>query len=103
MAHRDLKPENLLLTEDFNLVITDFGLSAVLDDGSEEWLSTYCGTRGYMAPEIIARQTVYLGPSADVWSAAVVLFVMLAGFPPFEAAQAPDWWFKRVAAKVRAE
>jgi len=102
--HRDIKPENLLLDAGFNLKVADFGLSALDADGAgaepggRMWLRTECGTRGYMAPEILAH-TAYDGAKADVWSAGVVLFIMLGGFPPFQQATLSDWWFKAVTLK----
>ena len=51
VAHRDLKPENILLNEDGYIQITDFGLAKVITP--EAQASSYCGTREYMAPEIL--------------------------------------------------
>uniref|UniRef100_A0A7S1CPA7 non-specific serine/threonine protein kinase n=1 Tax=Bicosoecida sp. CB-2014 TaxID=1486930 RepID=A0A7S1CPA7_9STRA len=97
VSHRDLKPENLLLSKDFQLQIADFGLSALTEneDGTPSLLRTECGTRGYMAPEVLAG-TPYRGEAADIWSAGCVLFIMLAGFPPFQIASNTDWWFQRI-------
>lgn len=57
---------------------------------------TECGTRSYMAPEVLAKQP-YDGAQADLWSAGVVLFIMLAGNPPFQMAVSTDWWFRAVS------
>ena len=89
--HRDIKPENLLLDGDFNLKVADFGLSSVQDE-SNATLRTECGTRSYMAPEVMGG-TGYEGSKADIWSCGVVLFIMLAGNPPFQVANRQDWWF----------
>ncbi|CAF1892188.1 unnamed protein product [Brassica oleracea var. botrytis] len=81
--HRDIKPENLLLDEDDNLKVSDFGLSALADcKGQDGLLHTTCGTPAYVAPEVINRKG-YDGTKADVWSCGVVLFVLLAGYLPF--------------------
>nr|CBX25422.1 hypothetical_protein [Oryza glaberrima] len=82
--HRDLKPENLLLDSYGNLKVSDFGLSAlsqqIKDDGL---LHTTCGTPNYVAPEVLEDQG-YDGAMADLWSCGVILFVLLAGYLPFE-------------------
>ncbi|GFP80538.1 cbl-interacting serine/threonine-protein kinase 2 [Phtheirospermum japonicum] len=81
--HRDLKPENLLLDENENLKVSDFGLSALAESRrADGLLHTTCGTPAYVAPEVLERRG-YNGTAADVWSCGVVLFVMLAGYLPF--------------------
>ncbi|KAJ4883260.1 CBL-interacting serine/threonine-protein kinase 2 [Raphanus sativus] len=81
--HRDIKPENLLLDDNENLKVSDFGLSALADcKRGDGLLHTTCGTPAYVAPEVISRKG-YDGCKADVWSCGVVLFVLLAGYLPF--------------------
>jgi len=91
--HRDLKPENLLLDGSFQLKLADFGLAAINCD--DHLCATECGTRSYMAPEVMSRQS-YDGAKADIWSSGVVLFIMLAGNPPFAQAGGNDWWFTAI-------
>ncbi|KAJ3489603.1 hypothetical protein NLI96_g2035 [Meripilus lineatus] len=81
IVHRDLKPENVLLDDDLNVKIADFGLSNKIADG--DFLKTSCGSPNYAAPEVI-RGGLYTGPEIDVWSCGVILYVMLCGRLPFE-------------------
>ncbi|KAG0498061.1 hypothetical protein HPP92_002752 [Vanilla planifolia] len=80
--HRDLKPENLLLDSRGNLKVSDFGLSALPQQGVG-LLHTTCGTPNYVAPEVLRNQG-YNGSAADVWSCGVILFVLMAGYLPFD-------------------
>ncbi|KAH7564775.1 hypothetical protein ACOSQ2_021809 [Xanthoceras sorbifolium] len=99
--HRDIKPENLLLDENENLKISDFGLSALADCKRQDGLlHTTCGTPAYVAPEVINRKG-YDGEKADIWSCGVVLFVLLAGYLPFHDSNLMEMYRKIGKAEFR--
>jgi len=83
IVHRDIKPENLLFSnKDYNtavIKVSDFGLARFLQE--DNFATTTCGTPGYVAPEIL-REEPYKEP-CDFWSVGVVMFILLAGEPPF--------------------
>jgi serine/threonine protein kinase len=98
VSHRDLKPENLLFDKDFNLKIADFGFAAPVAgrDGSG-YLKTKLGTESYMSPEIHARRP-YVGPSVDLFAAAIILFIMFTQHPPFTRAEPTDPFYRLICA-----
>ncbi|KAK4191192.1 kinase-like domain-containing protein [Podospora australis] len=91
IVHRDLKPENLLLDENLNVKIADFGLSNIMTDGN--FLKTSCGSPNYAAPEVINGK-LYAGPEVDIWSCGVILYVLLVGRLPFDDEHIPSLFAK---------
>ncbi|KAL9651558.1 hypothetical protein ABK040_001503 [Willaertia magna] len=92
VVHRDLKPENLLLDNDNQVKIADFGLSNIMHDGA--FLKTSCGSPNYAAPEVITGK-LYAGPEVDVWSCGVILYALLCGKLPFDEDNIPTL-FKKI-------
>jgi len=85
LIHRDLKPENLLLNENDDIKLCDFGWCVELSIGNR---ITFCGTYEYMAPEII-KEMPY-NHSIDVWSLGVLLYELLHGYSPFKSQKSTD-------------
>lgn len=81
IVHRDLKAENLLFeneTDEANLKLIDFGISCEFFNGTK--LKETLGTPYYIAPEVLRQN---YDEKCDIWSAGVILFILLCGYPPF--------------------
>ena len=88
VIHRDIKPENLLLTDDGNTLVADFGIARGVESGGDDKLTEtgmVVGTPAYMSPEQAAGDKG-LDARTDVYSLAAVLYEMLSGEPPFTGA-----------------
>ena len=93
VGHRDIKPENILLSAEGNLKIADFGLATLfMHNGVKKLCKTSCGSPPYTAPEVMSYDVKssrklekgYFGDLVDIWSCAVVLFVLLVGNTPWD-------------------
>ncbi|GAA5968768.1 hypothetical protein JCM11641_000725 [Rhodosporidiobolus odoratus] len=83
VIHRDLKLGNLMLDENMDLRVGDFGLAALVKFPGER-KKTICGTPNYIAPEILFDQKAGHSFEVDIWSIGVILYTLLIGRPPFQ-------------------
>eukprot|EP01084_Bolivina_argentea_P202092 345353_1 len=94
ICHRNIKPQNLLLDANFQLKIADFGLGKLFEKNEDARMGMrtfYVGTRYYQSPEILKKNEYT--PACDVFSCGVVLFILLAGYPPFQYASPKCRWY----------
>ena len=91
VLHRDLKPSNILIDASGQPHVSDFGLAKRIEaDQSVTHTGAILGTPCYMSPEQAAGSRGDVGPQSDVWSLGAILYQMLTGRPPFQAANPMD-------------
>ncbi|KAF8391191.1 hypothetical protein HHK36_023493 [Tetracentron sinense] len=87
IIHLDIKPENILLDDNFNAKVSDFGLSKLIDRDQSEVVTTMRGTPGYLAPEWLSS---VITEKVDVYSFGVVVMEILCGRRNFDRSQSEE-------------
>ena len=96
LAHRDIKLENILLDENFNVKISDFGYAGPISRRTGDGLmNTVHGTPEYIAPEIY-EENIYKAEIADVFSIGVVIFILVIGLLPFSEAKRNEDYYSKI-------
>jgi serine/threonine protein kinase len=98
LLHRDLKPSNMIVAEDGRPRIVDFGLAVAQNDDALRHIS---GTPAYMAPEQARGDNTAMGPPSDLFGLGAVLFELLTGKPPYDAASPDSAWRRAKAAELQ--
>ncbi len=84
ILHRDIKPQNIVVRDDREPKLIDFGLARIADVWhSNDDHSGICGTLGFMAPEQAQGQSDQIGPAADIFGLGAVLYYLLTRQPPY--------------------
>ena len=102
IVHRDVKPENLLMSDEGEVKMADFGIARLADDSQASTVTktgTTVGTPQYMSPEQVASSKV--DGRSDLYSAGIILYELVCGRPPFTASEA-DGPFTLMAKHVQA-
>nr|XP_017244904.1 PREDICTED: G-type lectin S-receptor-like serine/threonine-protein kinase At2g19130 isoform X2 [Daucus carota subsp. sativus] len=98
IIHCDIKPDNILLDDEYNARIADFGLAKLLGREFSRVLTTIRGTRGYLAPEWISGEAITV--KADVFSYGKLLFEIISGRRNMELLDDGDYFPALIADKI---
>lgn len=94
ICHRDIKLENIIIDDELNLKLIDFGFASLASKG--KLLNFFCGTPSYMPPEIVQKKE-YIGFNADIWCLGILLYTLLCGSFPFRGTNEKDLYSKIIA------
>mmetsp|Transcript_6824 Transcript_6824/g.11336 ORF Transcript_6824/g.11336 Transcript_6824/m.11336 type:complete len:1305 (+) Transcript_6824:255-4169(+) len=83
IVHGDIKPQNILVSEDGTVKLADFGISKMLENGSNQKLVNAAGTPAFMSPELCEAADAFSGQLADVWAIGATMYMLRFGAPPF--------------------
>lgn len=97
VAHRDVKPDNILFNDSNELKLADFGSDECFRES--HLMSGVVGTPYYVAPEVLAGRDY--SEKVDIWSAGVIMYIMLVGVPPFYGDSATEIFEAMLRANLR--
>ena len=81
IIYRDIKPENLLLDENYNIKLCDYGWATYITPG--KFLTVYCGTPEYVSPEVLKKYAY--NEKVDIWGIGVLIFELVFSYAPFSS------------------
>ena len=97
ICHRDLKPANIMLDDQFNIRIADFGFATTIKGNGSGLLKRILGSPAYMAPEFYVNPCSYQGHVVDLFALGILLFNLFSGTEPFKKAKSSDPQFEKIA------
>lgn len=101
IIHCDIKPENILLDENYNAKVSDFGLAKLMNKEQSQVFTTLRGTRGYLAPEWLMNLAI--SEKSDVYSFGMVLLEIISGRKNFDPTESSEKWYFPAYAFQQAE
>lgn len=99
IIHRDIKPENILINDDFEIKVCDFGWAVALN--ANEIRNTFCGTYEYMAPEIYKNKSY--DNKVDIWSLGILMYELLHGYSPFKGKAMKEIYSNIIKQRIKFE